>query len=281
MISDEEFNAARNAAAEDGAGDDAIAAWARVQVCRDVTANFATYSNWYLVLVACHQVRELTSANIDNFCKMCRAKALPGRTLSYLKYWAGKQQMLVENPTVRARFEDNLFFEYHTSGSSTPQLCGDALAEAEGLGVFTQREEAAIRQARRAPHNLTLARNIPALALVKTSAVLKASGTLPEIWYMGSKAVDRFSGKKYSAMVKYMSSIFSKQTNAEDLNEKSLETLVADFTALLKTVDGAADRYYGGGEESSSDDEDSVDSAGDELVGEGNGNNIDGLDPLN
>jgi len=226
---------AKTAAEADDASEDILEAYEQERVKYDVATKMAEYSNWYIILVACTQVRELSDSNLQNFSQMCGAKPLPARVKSFLLYWASTQDLLIDSEAARVRFISNKFFEYHTTGSSTPTLCEEAISEATGLGMFDDAEILVVQIAREAIHDLDAARTIPSRTLVKVRAVHDAAGTLPDIWYMGQKAVDRFSGKKYSAMVKMLKAIFVKQTNTEDLDERDLDTLTADLTSLINT----------------------------------------------
>jgi hypothetical protein len=228
----------REAAEAENSDAAAIEDWDAAQCDYAVQSNFVQYTNWYLILVACYQVRELKDSNIQNFCRMCTARSLPSKTGSFLAYWASRQARLVESDDVRNRFEANKFFEYHTTGSSTPKLCAEAMSEVLGLGIFTDSESRDVEEAMDSEYELELARKIDTDTLVKVSAVHEAAGTLPDTWYMGTKAVARFSGKKYSAMVKYLKAIFKLQTKTDGLDDMDLDTLVTNLKTLLDTFGG-------------------------------------------
>jgi hypothetical protein len=248
IISDDDYEAAQTGASGDSPTDAQNAAWEAARSKATVIANYKQYANWYLILVACQQVRDLTDANIQNFCKMCSSRPLPSKTSSFLSFWGSQQSALVEETTLRERFEKNKFFEYHTTGSSTPKLCFEALNETSGLDLFTSDEEDEIEEALENEHDLEAAREIDAITLVKVRAIHEASGTLPDTWYMGSKAVARFSGKKYSALVKYLQAIFKRQTNTDGIDDMDLDTLAKNLKLLLET--------FGGYDESSDDSRD-------------------------
>jgi hypothetical protein len=238
-----------------------------------IHTHWKQYSNWYLVLVACEQVRPLEAANIVNFCKMCKAPSMPAKVSLFIKYFATMQPHLVGIPAILDRFIGNKFFEYHTTGSSTPRLCVEALDDAAGLKIFTGAEKAAIRKAASSIDQVDVARLIDNVTLVKVSAIHKASGTHPESWPMGDKAVARFSGSKFRALVKFLVAIYNKQTNTDDLDSKDHATLVANMHMLIGgfasanrigvTLSGANRRArVGDGDDDGDDDDDSAASDG-------------------
>lgn len=210
---------ARVAAEDEAATEKEVQAYTQMMVQDQVHANFEQFSNWYLILVACTQVRELTDSNLQNFSRMCGSAPIPARVKPFLTYWASQQENLAESEEVRERFEDNKFFEYHTTGSSTPALCIQAIDESGDLGLFNDLEIEKIHSADDERFDLEAARLIPSITLVKVSAVLEAAGTLPEVWYMGAKAREKFSGKKYSALVKFIKEIFKRQMSTESIEE--------------------------------------------------------------
>lgn len=212
-----------------------IAEFEASKVKKVISENYNKYANWYLVLVSCEQVRSLGQGNLDNFARMCKADPFPARASAFISYWAAVRAPLVSNANVRATYESNRFFEYHTTGSSTPLLCQQAVEEADGLPLFSEKEIAQVAKAVSTIHDLDEARKIPNFTLVKVRAVLEASATLPEIWYMGAKAVDRYSGKKYAAIVKHLKAIFAIQTRVDQLPDMSMATLVTSLDELLKS----------------------------------------------
>jgi hypothetical protein len=231
----EDTVALKEAAEDEAATPDVIESYTKAKVMNRIFESFSSYANWYLILVACTQVRELTDRNLQNFSQMCGAPPLPARVKSFLKFWAANQTMLSQNDRVRDLFSDNLFFEYHTTGSSTPNLCLTAMAEVNGFELFSPEEVGVVNKAFEENHDIEEARKIPSVTLVKTSAVLEAAGTLPDIWYMGQKARDKFSGKKYSALVKFLKEIFRRQTAVSDLGDADNETLATNFEALVNS----------------------------------------------
>jgi len=236
-VKEEEFDKIRLQAEGDNASDADYAAWESAQCMRLVHDNWGQYSNWYLILVACYQVRELNDANLLNFSRMFSSRPLPPRTVSFLAYWASQQVKLVEDHSLRNKFVSNKFFERHTTASSTPRLCVEALDKATGLGVFAQSEETKIRKAFKNKHDLKLAQNLSTITLVKVSAVHEAAGTLPDVWYMGNKAVARFSGKKYSALVKYLKAIFKIQTNTDQIDKTTYKTMINNYRGGMQHVE--------------------------------------------
>jgi ribosomal protein L12E/L44/L45/RPP1/RPP2 len=265
-VPEEDFSDAKDAAEAENPSDEDVAKWTTLSVDQAVYENFATYVNWYLLLVACQQVRALDDSNLTQFCKMTGAPPLPSRVQLYLRYFAATQLELSDVTDIIEKFSDNKFFEYHTTASSTPNLCLEALAEAPNMSLFTFTEEVAIKEASIAENDLEAARRIHPVTLVKVHAIHEAAGTLPPKWYMGEKAVARFSGKKYSAMVKFLKAIFTKQSNTEELGDRDMDTLVSDLALLVDTfaaseVTDLADRRTGvtakerdAGEDSEEDD---------------------------
>lgn len=229
----QDFLDARKGATKEKPTAEEIDKFEKIQVDELVSSNFQQYLNWYLILVACTQVRELSDANLQNFAKMSGSKPLPPRVKSFLIYWAAMQEPLYKDAGVQERFADNKFFEYHTTGSSTPGLCMRALDEVEELGVFEDAEKELITAAYYTPECIEFARMIPPVTLVKARAVLEACGNLPEIWYMGEKAKANFTAKKYTALVMYLKQIFAIQVKTEDLSERSMPVLKEDLKELL------------------------------------------------
>jgi hypothetical protein len=225
----------KEATQKENPSEDEITTHQEMQVRDSVYRNFSSYVNWYLVLVACTQVRELSDSNLQNYTRMCGAPPLPVKVKSFLTYWAASQAPLAENESVRKRFVENKFYEYHTTGSSTPALCKQAIEEAGNLDIFGHSEVAFVQDAYASSHDISMARFIPDITLIKTRAVLEAAGTLPDIWYMGDKAISKFSGKKYSALVKLVRAVFKKQTMLDGIDEDDLSVLASKLTSLVQS----------------------------------------------
>jgi hypothetical protein len=124
------------------------------------------------------------------------------------------------------------------------------MEEAGSLDLFSPSEVVAVRDAYVAAHDISVARYIPSITLIKTRAVLEAAGTLPDIWYMGDKAISRFSGKKYSALVKLVRAVFKKQTLVDGIDEDDLKTLTSKLSSLVQSFPSFS------GEDSEESDED-------------------------
>lgn len=233
-IDDDSLSAARIVINSATSTDTDITAANRTICMNQVSRDFAIYVNWYIVLVACMQVRELTDANIDNFGRMCGGRVMPSGIKKYLHYWSNVQVKFVESVAIREKFVNNKFFEYHTIGCSTPALCNSAISDTTFLNFFSEQDVNVVRTALADVTNVVAAKAIPNSIIVKTRAVLEASGTLPDVWYMGNQALSRFSGRKYAAMVKLLRSIFDKRSNTEGLSELDVDTLVTRLNALIE-----------------------------------------------
>lgn len=232
-ISEEIFIAA-NAVMTAGNGTDAeVSAAAETVIMFYISRDYATYVNWYIVLVACTQVRELTDSNIDNFSRMCAGKAIPTAIRKFLHYWANSQDRLLDDIAVRAKFITNKFFEYHTISCSTPDLCIRAYNESSFLNIFSDDEVTVINDALRNVSDLFAARSIPNITVVKARAVLDASNMLPDTWYMGTQALSRFSGRKYNGMVTILRRIFELRNNTATVATDDLPTLVTKLRDLV------------------------------------------------
>jgi hypothetical protein len=249
-VTDEQMEAARVAAEADDATEEATDAYTFLKVVKDIGTNWARYSNWFLVLVACTQVRKLDTGNLSQFCNMSDARQMPAKVLTFLRYFAAQLPSLIEEERIRVDFSGYPYFEYHTSASSTPQLVDKAMLEVTGLGFFSEEEEGVVEAAMESKHDLELAREIDPNTLVKARAILEANGTLPDVWYMGARAVDRFSGKKYSAMVKLFKALFNIQSNTDNLEDLDEPALVGRIRHLLNTVEAG-----GGGADDAGDSE--------------------------
>lgn len=236
-VTDAQLDAARVAAEADGATEDDTDAHTFLKVVKDIEDKWVRYSDWFLLLVACTQVRKLDTGNLTQFCNMCDARQMPAKVLSLLRYFAANMPRLVESDQLRTAFSGYPYFEYHTSASSTPGLVDKALGEVRGLGLFSAEEERVVDQALVHVHDLELTREIDPNTLVKARAILEANGTLPEIWYMGQRAVGNFSGKKYTAMVKLFKELFNRQSRTDDLDELDEPALVERLSALIMTID--------------------------------------------
>jgi hypothetical protein len=232
-----ELLAAKTAAEAPAATADVIKAYDDLKISSILAATHEQMSNWFLVLVACQQVRDLSQSNIDNFARMCKTATMPSKALQFVSYWAANTPSLAANASVREKFETNKFFEYHTTGSSTPALCLQAMEEVPSLEMFSKVEADVIQDALNNAHSLEAARLIPDITLVKVRAILEAAGTLPEVWYMGDKAVAKYSGKKYSAIVKIVKQIFKLQTDLDGIDTMDIPTLVSRFDELTADQD--------------------------------------------
>lgn len=234
-VSDSDFSELEEGASAEGASDEAVKKFEEAVIDRAVFSSMPQLRNWYMILVACQQVKELKASNLENFSRMCRCQALPQKAGAFIAYWAATQEDFASNTSVREKFDGNKFFEYHTTGSSTPMLCKDAISEAAGLEVFSASEVGMINSAVGAYYDLEAARTIDVLTIVKSSAVLEAAGRLPDNWWMGKKAVERYSSKRYSALVKHLKRIFDIQMNTDGIEGMDLPTLVASLNRLLST----------------------------------------------
>jgi hypothetical protein len=200
----------------------------------------AVYANWYLILVACTQVRELSPSNLEQFGKMTKYGAMSQTMIRFLNYFAASQDDLTQNEALADRFISNKYFEYHTSASSTPRLCMDAMDDADGLDVFTEEEQSLVRSAVNTPSSMDNARTIPRMTLIKARAILDANGTLPDTWYMGQRAVDGFSGSRYSAMVKGLKMYYKKKYDLDEFEDLNLSQMVSRVQELMANVEGNA-----------------------------------------
>lgn len=236
-VSNAQMETARVAAEAENAPEEAIDNYTFLQVVKDIGTNWVRYSNWFIILVACTQVRKLDTGNLNQFCNMSDARQMPAKVLTILRYFAAQMPSLIEEGRVRTDFSGYPYFEYHTSASSTPQLVDKAMLEVAGLGFFSAEEERRVDAAMANKHSLELAREIDQNTLVKARAILEANETLPDIWYMGSRAVDRFSGKKYSAMVKLFKALFKRQNNTDNLDELDEPAIVGRLNHLISTVE--------------------------------------------
>jgi hypothetical protein len=215
------------------AKNDEIEKYNAMLVMSAVKRDLIKYKLWYLVLVAAQQVRDLTDSNIENFRKMKNGRMLPSSVKKYLSYWASEQDSLVENRVVRERFKGNMFFEYHTTGCSTPDLCLKAMKDFPEKGFFTPADRVDVKHALKNRHKIDLARDIPQSLLVKVRLVLEATGCLPDTWYMGERAKNNCSGKKYSAGLKMIKAILDKRADIVDLENKSEEVIATSLKKLF------------------------------------------------
>jgi hypothetical protein len=235
-VTDAQMDTARDAAEADGATDEETDAYTFLKVVRDIGEKWKRYSDWYLLLVACTQVRKLDTGNLTQFCNMSDARQMPAKVLSLLRYFAAYMPRLIESERLRADFSGYPYFEYHTSASSTPKLVDKAMGEVKGHGFFSPEEAETVDQALVHVFDLERTREIDPNTLVKARAILEANGTLPEVWYMGKRAVDNFSGKKYTAMVKLFKELFNRQGKTDDLEELDEPALVGRLSALVMSV---------------------------------------------
>jgi hypothetical protein len=234
-VSAAELKVLEEADKKDNATDEEHAAYEGARVKHLISESMEQYANWYIILVACQQVRDLSQSNLDNFTRMCKAKTLPSRAVMFISYWASTRDILASNVAIRERFVTNKFFEYHTTGSSSPALCSQAISEAGSLEVFSADEKKVVEDAAKTPYDLESARKIPDITLVKARAIHEAAGTLPDVWYMGQKAADRYSGKKYSAIVKLLKRYFELQSGIEKLEGMDLATVAKSLEELFKS----------------------------------------------
>jgi hypothetical protein len=198
-----------------------------------VSRDFPTYANWYIVLIACTQVRELTDANLENFGKMCGGKTISSGIRRFLHYWAYSQDRLVDNAAIRTRFIANTFFEYHTISCSTPDLCIKAINEAVTLNVFSEEEVNTVNAAARNVSDLSAARRIADVTIVKARAVLESANMLPDTWYMGTHALSRFSGRTYAGIVAIIRKIFELKNNTANIADADIPTLVTRLRDMI------------------------------------------------
>jgi len=168
-----------------------------------VILNISRYKQWFLVLIACQQVRDLDDKNIESFFQMNNTREQGvAKFLKTLEYCAIDQPIFARNAALRAKFEGNRFFEYHTSATTTPTLVTRAINSCPIPGVFTTVEIAAVRVAKASAHDITLTRAIPENALFKARAVLEGLKIAPPKWYMGHTAWENGNPVVYIALVK-------------------------------------------------------------------------------
>lgn len=232
-VSAEDYAAAKVAMDEATGTDAEVAAAAEVVVDYLVHRDFETYVNWYIVLVACMQVRELSDANIENFGRMSGGRTLPSSIKKFIHYWADSQERFVDNVGVRSKFVGNMFFEYHTVGSSTPVLCDCAIREFSHANIFTDDEVSAVRAARVNTSDINAARRISDITIIKCRAIHEALGSLPDTWYMARHALSKYSPSKYSAMVKLVRAILEKRMDISDLTNLDEPAILAKLSRLI------------------------------------------------
>lgn len=208
-------------------------------------------------LVACNQVRELKTANVESyFASLGKAKvnarsivealavistafgnlvsqnaALGDAAVAVLNPGATSAQVLAARKSASV-LTNAPFIEYHTTASSTPALCKRMCDDLGAMRAAFISDAVAnvINDAFRAQHDLALSRLIPAKAIVVTSAYLTSMNSLPEGWKQGQRAVASHSPIAYRAMT----TIFKKYaTFAANLNEAEAATNMAELVAAI------------------------------------------------
>lgn len=198
-----------------------------------VILNFAQYKQWFLVLVACHQVRALTDQNMEAFFQMNNTREQGiAKFLKTLQYCSNNQALFANNPALRVKFETNRFFEYHTSATTTPALITRAINSCPIPNVFTAAELNAVAAAKASSHDIMLSRAIPENALFKARAILEALKISPPKWYMGQTAYENGNPLAYAALVKVIEKAGSLSTGVAITDATTMPECVDMFRAL-------------------------------------------------
>jgi len=204
------------------------------KVLMHIKLNWATYNNWYILLVACHQVRAMTDGNIEKFSQYANTDTLPSRVTKYLDYFASTQPILSEMPQVRARFEDSRFFQYHTTECQTAGLCKKAQDNDPGVGLFSDAEIRTIKEAHDATKSIRTARLIQDTTMIKAHCMLTVLGSRPDKWYMCNKVIEDAPAGTTTAMIKVLRKAYeiATDTSAVDKEGATMEDMKAAFSKL-------------------------------------------------
>jgi len=205
-----------------------------LKVYMHIRLNWSTYNNWYILLVACHQVRAMTDSNIEKFAQYAKTKDLPDKVITYLHYFASTQPILSEIPAVRARFQDSRFFQYHTTECQTAALCKKAQDNDPGVGLFSKAEIQTIKDAHDATKSIRNARLIQDTTMIKAHCMLTVLQRRPEKWYMCNKVIEDAPAGTTTAMIKILKKAYdiATDTSAVDKEDATMEDMKAAFGKL-------------------------------------------------
>jgi hypothetical protein len=193
--------------------------------------NFASGAGRCLLIdmVGCYQVSPLSYNNVTNYFKSMKLLGAPANALPYIAYWASITPQLVEEPAFVSRSESCLFVMYHIGATTSPNLCKLAMENQPWKGFYDDGEEELINEAVAHIWDITYARKISDSTLVKTEIWLEQIERLPDTWYMGSKAAQKFSAIKYNQMKMILKQAKKKMKESLSLEGLSLKGLKEKF----------------------------------------------------
>lgn len=194
------------------------------------------FAKHLILLVACQQVRELSISNLTKFNQMIGVMAPPPKLPTIIKYIASSMEDFFEvgGLDLGKMFEDNLFYQYHTSAASTASLVKRAMDDSASLCLFTEREIVTVEEALETPWNMVHQRLISDICIVKSMAVLECTGGLPETWYMGEKAKGRVSARRYKVIKAIIKRILDIDDDLEKLPEMQRPQVMEKLMSLLE-----------------------------------------------
>jgi len=196
---------------------------------------------FFLSLISCHQVKPLKSDNVTNFCNSIGLTTPPSNILRSLDFWAAMTPIIVTQSTFTELINQDLFLKYHTSACTTGNLCYMALESSPFDGFFSSDEVNVIKEAYERPYDITVARKIPDIVIVKASIWLDITDRLPSTWYMAKKAMGKSNYilvDQLTKNLKQAAKVLTKDYNPKDTD--SLDTVKANLDAVLKGAHQAA-----------------------------------------
>jgi len=193
----------------------------------------AAAPKWYNQLVMCCQTKPLNEENYKKYFAGKGKEAVPKSIVKLMSYYASVEDDYSEFPDFAAQRDEETFVQYHTHATSIPSVMRLAVLSTPFDGYFTPAEITALEFAEANPTDQEAARQIGEFALVKASAVLTASGRLPNNWYAGKRAVDHYSAGKYNALVAIIKKADEIANNTTEIGGmRSLDTVQAAFLRI-------------------------------------------------
>lgn len=202
------------------------------ELMRRLGERIDTYRLWYLMLVTCQQVKPMTSDNIENFLESQKAARVGApKLLQVIDYCSRTSENLAGNKEIIKKFESEKFFEYHTTATSSPALVRKAydFCPIRSNLVFTDEEIRIVDEGLQDKWDSTKSRLIPQSTLVRARAVLDAIEALPRTWYMGQRAYEDSSPKRYNSMVKLMKAAAKVSSEIELPDDVGIEQIESMF----------------------------------------------------